>query len=123
MCFLNLTPCLFFFLQALADYRIVGLPTNIEFVRRCARHPSFVNADLDINFIEKHHDSLLPSADAIPPSSTTLAMAALASLLEDSNKRAGDATNDPKSPWSNPNVGGVSVTCTVEQLLSNNYDN
>merc|ERR1712166_378677 len=41
--------------NALAGYRIVGLPTNIEFVRRCARHPDFVSGDLDINFIEKHH--------------------------------------------------------------------
>ena len=108
---------LLIFLQALADYRIVGLPTNIEFVRRCARHPSFVNADLDINFIEKHQDSLLPSTESVPPSSSTLAMAALASLLEDSNGRRGDATNETNSPWSNPNVGGLRLSGALTSSL------
>ena len=39
---------------ALRDYRIVGLPTNIEFCRKIASHEAFVSGDLDTNFIEKN---------------------------------------------------------------------
>ena len=106
----------------MAGYRVVGLPTNIEFVRRCARHPSFVNGDLDINFIEKHQESLLPSTDKIPPSNSTLVMATLASFLEDANGRNGDATNEPNSPWSNPNVSGLRVSSSLSTSMQFDVD-
>ena len=83
---------------ALADYRIVGLPTNIEFVRRCARHPSFVSADLDINFIEKHQQALLPKFSELRPNDQTLALATLASLLEELDGRESAAAAEPASP-------------------------
>jgi len=108
--------------NALAGYRIVGLPTNIEFVRRCARHPDFVSGDLDINFIEKHHDSLLPSVDTILPSSKTLAMTALASLLEETNQRNRDVDSEPASPWSNPSVSGLRLSSGLSRGLTFDVD-
>ncbi len=98
---------------ALADYRVVGLPTNIEFVRRCARHPAFVDADLDINFIEKHQDALLPAVESMPPSDATVALTALAQVLEEVDGRvaasAASEVNDPGSPWARPALSGMRV--------------
>ena len=96
---------------ALADYRIVGLPTNIEFVRRCARHPAFVDADLDINFIEKHQDSLLPDVQSMPPSHETVALAALAHVLEEVQGRTQENAggDDPNSPWGTASLSGMRV--------------
>lgn len=49
--------------QALADYRIVGVTTNIGFLFRLVSHPAFVEAQLDTGFIEHHHDDLFPAAN------------------------------------------------------------
>lgn len=54
--------------------QVNGLPTNRDFLRRIARHPSFVSADLDTSFIEKHKDSLLA------PQAVPLGVAALAAV-------------------------------------------
>jgi 3-methylcrotonyl-CoA carboxylase alpha subunit len=96
---------------ALADYRVVGLPTNIEFVRRCARHPAFVDADLDINFIEKHQDALLPKVENMPPTRETVALVALAHVLEEvSGRTEADTGNDASSsPWISAGLSGMRV--------------
>lgn len=39
--------------QALADYQIVGLDTNIPFLQRLLVHPDFINAKLDTAWIER----------------------------------------------------------------------
>ena len=98
---------------ALADYRVVGLPTNIEFVRRCARHPAFVDADLDINFIEKHQASLLPKVEDMPPSQETVALVALAHVLEEMAGREYEAAgnDDTGSPWSRAALSGMRIGC------------
>jgi len=44
--------------NALNDYKISGITTNISFLKRLAAHPSFANADLDTGFIERHKQSL-----------------------------------------------------------------
>lgn len=38
--------------QGLEDYRVVGLPTNIEFLHRVTNNASFQSGDYDTNFIE-----------------------------------------------------------------------
>ncbi|KAL2887645.1 Methylcrotonoyl-CoA carboxylase subunit alpha mitochondrial [Ceratocystis lukuohia] len=44
--------------RALAEYEIVGLGTNIEFLKRLCQSPAFVQGDVETGFIEKHHDEL-----------------------------------------------------------------
>lgn len=99
---------------ALADYRIVGLPTNIEFVRRCASHPSFVEGELDINFIEKFKEDLLPSIAA--PSTEVTMLTALAQLLHEMGSRSGaevaGATHTQDSantPWASQALSGIRI--------------
>lgn len=54
-------------LQALDEYRIAGVRTNIDFLRAIARHKDFQRAELTTRFIEKHHDALFqqPSGEVI----------------------------------------------------------
>ena len=39
-------------LLADGDYRVVGLPTNIAFLRECVRHPAFQKGGVDTGFLE-----------------------------------------------------------------------
>ena len=61
--------------QALADYRVLGLTTNIAFLRRLARHPAFAGADLDTGLIARHQAELLPPASALPDADALVAAA------------------------------------------------
>ena len=47
-------------LQALADYRVVGVANNVEFLSRLTACPAFANADLDTGLIEREKDYLFP---------------------------------------------------------------
>src|SRR5450432_2985000 len=74
---------------ALAQYRIVGVANNVEFLGRLVATPSFANADLDTALIEREHDALFP-APALPPDEVWL-VAALAEVERDraAARRAG----------------------------------
>ncbi|MEW6163722.1 MAG: acetyl/propionyl/methylcrotonyl-CoA carboxylase subunit alpha [Pseudomonadota bacterium] len=87
-------------LQALADYRIVGVTSNVGFLSRLVACPSFARADLDTGLIERERDFLFPAAGAEPPRDAWL-LAALAELLRDRNygHAHAAASGDPHSPW------------------------
>jgi 3-methylcrotonyl-CoA carboxylase alpha subunit len=85
--------------DALAQYRVVGVSTNIAFLQRLIAHPSFAGARLDTGLIARHRADLLPPPS--PPSATILAVAALAevSRLRVRTVAAARASPDPYSPW------------------------
>ena len=60
--------------SALAQYQVVGLATNIAFLRRLVGGQAFASADLDTGLIERHRETLLPAPAA--PALDTLAVAA-----------------------------------------------
>jgi 3-methylcrotonyl-CoA carboxylase alpha subunit len=84
---------------ALADYEIVGVSTNVEFLARTVASKAFSGADLDTGLIERSRAELFP-ADA-GPSDEDLAAAALAELLAEQAQAAAaaGASADPHSPW------------------------
>ena len=86
-------------LQALAEYRVVGVANNIEFLSRLTACPAFATADLDTGLIEREKTYLFPER-AEPPSEVWL-VAALAELLRESNRarRLAEQDPDPRSPW------------------------
>jgi len=45
--------------RALGQYRIVGVPSNIEFLLACLRHEAFERGSVDTSFIEKFKGDLL----------------------------------------------------------------
>jgi 3-methylcrotonyl-CoA carboxylase alpha subunit len=90
--------------KALAQYRIQGVTTNIDFLYNLATCPAFKHAELDTSFIEKHHAVIFHNneqslADELP-------MAALYVVLskqQQAEKMAAN-TNDPYSPWNATNA-------------------
>ncbi|MBL8392430.1 MAG: acetyl/propionyl/methylcrotonyl-CoA carboxylase subunit alpha [Candidatus Accumulibacter sp.] len=86
--------------QALADYRIVGVSTNVDFLSRLVACPAFVNADLDTGLIERSRSFLFP-ARSEPPSSVFF-VAAVAGLLREHAAALAKSgrSGDPWSPWS-----------------------
>jgi 3-methylcrotonyl-CoA carboxylase alpha subunit len=78
--------------DALDEYAVIGFANNVEFLQRTARHPAFIDADIDTGFIAKHSDVLLPPLPA--PSDAALAACALVELYRVRAASANDA-----SPW------------------------
>ncbi len=84
---------------ALAEYQVVGVTTNIEFLNMIAADEAFANAELDTGFIARHEKRLFPETQAA--SDRILASAALYLLLTreaEAKKVAGNGA-DPFSPW------------------------
>jgi 3-methylcrotonyl-CoA carboxylase alpha subunit len=63
--------------QALSEYQIVGLATNIAFLKRLVEGQAFSTADLDTGLIERNHAALFPAAQAAPDGALALAAVAL----------------------------------------------
>ena len=86
--------------QALADYRIVGVSTNVAFLSRLVVCPAFTDADLDTGLIERSRDFLFP-AGSEPPRNVFF-VAAVAGLLREQAAAVTRArhSGEPWSPWS-----------------------
>ncbi len=86
--------------QALADYRIVGVSTNVAFLSRLVVCPAFADADLDTGLIERSREFLFP-AHSEPPRNVFF-VAAVAGLLREQAAALSRASHsgDPWSPWS-----------------------
>ena len=97
--------------QALAEYQVVGVATNIAFLGRLISSTAFSTADLDTGLIERNPAALFPPAEL--PSAEALALAT-ASLLQ--SERAA-ATNDP---WAQ--TSGWRMNGQLERTLSFSND-
>jgi 3-methylcrotonyl-CoA carboxylase alpha subunit len=84
---------------ALAEYRVVGVTTNVAFLQRVVAHEAFASARFDTGLIARYHAALLPPPDA--PSERVLAVAALGELarLREAAAARARASGDPVSPW------------------------
>ncbi len=85
--------------QALEDYRICGIKTNLGFLTKLAGSKSFVDFDVDTGFIERHHDQLF-SKETIDEN-RYIALAACFLTLNRQSQQAN--TNDPTSPFNRQN--------------------
>ena len=81
--------------DALGDYKIVGLTTNISFLKKVITHDAFKAGLVDTKFIQEHKDKLLTSKERIP--SDSLAIAVLYSVLAE----ASNSNSISPVPWSN----------------------
>ena len=52
--------------SALGQYEIAGLVTNIEFLKAVCNHPSFVAAQVETGFINRHSDKLFAERPVAP---------------------------------------------------------
>src|SRR5476649_1347906 len=94
--------------QALSEYQIVGLATNIAFLKRLIGSKAFSEADLDTGLIERNHDALFPALQAAPD--TALALASVALLTQEA------AANDGSGPWGN--AQGWRLNSALKRSLS-----
>ena len=110
---------------ALAETRVVGLNTNLEFLAAVAAHPAFIEASLETSFIETHLETLVQgpalASDDIP------ALAGLAALRREAKNKAqaAMASNDPHSPWLSSDAWRLQGRGYIElhfQVGDNNID-
>jgi 3-methylcrotonyl-CoA carboxylase alpha subunit len=77
---------------ALEDYEVVGLSTNIEFLKRICKSPAFIKGDVETGYIQKYHDELF-AEEAIEPE--TFAQAALGLLSKELSNTASTTVLGP----------------------------
>jgi len=85
--------------RALAQYRVVGVSNNINFLSRLVALPSFANAELDTGLIEREQGLLFPAQEAVPDE--VWLVAALAELLHEQREvnAKSAAAADRDAPW------------------------
>jgi 3-methylcrotonyl-CoA carboxylase alpha subunit len=79
--------------RALAEYRVVGVSNNVDFLARLVATPSFAGADLDTGLIEREQALLFP--DEPTPADDVWLLAALAELAP---------PGAPDAPWAAPDA-------------------
>jgi len=82
--------------QALAEFQIVGLATNIAFLKRLVEGEAFTTADLDTGLIERNTATLFPPLRPAPAGA--LALAAV-SLIESEKRQSAGASSNAFDPW------------------------
>jgi 3-methylcrotonyl-CoA carboxylase alpha subunit len=82
--------------QALAEFQIVGLATNIAFLKRLVEGAAFSTADLDTGLIERNGATLFPPSKAAP--AAALALAAV-SLIESEKRASSGVSSNAFDPW------------------------
>ena len=75
--------------QALSEYQIVGVASNISFLNRLIKSKAFSSADLDTGLIERNHQELFPAA--VTASKTMLSLVSAALL----DSERSDKVTDP----------------------------
>ncbi|KAI7871713.1 carbamoyl-phosphate synthase L chain, ATP binding domain-containing protein [Spinellus fusiger] len=86
------------FTRALEQYQVVGLNTNIDFIKKVAEHPEFIKGEVETGFIQDFEKDLLGSPPQ--PHPTTLAVVAGA-LRHQENNTIKKNDKDPYNPWAN----------------------
>ena len=84
---------------ALSNYVILGVTTNISFLRRVLAHESFIKGDITTHFIEEHPE--LFSVPSIPDEALIAAVLAETLRLapESAQVQVVSGVSDPYSPW------------------------
>ncbi|KAG2022696.1 biotin/lipoyl attachment:Carbamoyl-phosphate synthase subunit L [Coprinopsis cinerea AmutBmut pab1-1] len=82
--------------KALDDYHVVGVSTNVEFLRTLAGNSAFIEGDVETGFIPKHFQELFPPLPE--PSPEVLAQVGLFVALRDAEGH--HLRSNQTSPWS-----------------------
>ena len=93
--------------QALSEYRIGGLTTNIGFLYNLAISQSFQNGDVDTGYIEEHEAEIFRRRDTDIAYAAPLAAAAIIKLREEQAAINAHRSAEPSSPWHLNNSWGL----------------
>jgi 3-methylcrotonyl-CoA carboxylase alpha subunit len=87
---------------ALAEYRIGGTVTNLDFLYNLATSRPFLDAELDTGFIDRHAEQIFHHRPQ--DLERELPLAAIALLLHKRQAQAAPSCLDPWSPWQTSNA-------------------
>ena len=93
--------------EALSNYRIDGLTTNIGFLYNLATSQAFKNGDVDTGFIEEHHQEIFRLRDTDTDYGAPLAAAAINNLRQQQAQARAQRSGEPNSPWHLVNHWGL----------------
>jgi 3-methylcrotonyl-CoA carboxylase alpha subunit len=102
--------------QALAEFHIVGLATNIAFLKRLVEGEAFTKADLDTGLIERNSAALFPPAGPAPVDALALAAAAL--LVDEQDQAQSPNAADP---WTSSHGWRMNGTYRRHLSLTDEY--
>jgi 3-methylcrotonyl-CoA carboxylase alpha subunit len=86
--------------EALAQCRIEGPKSNVEFLERLVRHPAVVEGRIDTGYLDRHLDEFVPRDEDAPDERLLLGAVAAQLLREERRQHTqAHASDDPTSPW------------------------
>ncbi|CAB4434170.1 unnamed protein product [Rhizophagus irregularis] len=94
----NRTEALGILKRALNGYEVVGLNTNIEFLKSVVSHDAFIAGEVETGFIAKHNEELFRSKETPPH---VIIQASLSLILSELQNITNENISpfDPFSPW------------------------
>ncbi len=96
--------------QALSEYRIAGLTTNIGFLYNLATSQAFINGDVDTGYIENHQQEIFRQRDADINYAAPFAGAAILTSQQQRALASANHSSEPNSPWHLTNSWGLPET-------------
>ncbi|MDB4352137.1 acetyl/propionyl/methylcrotonyl-CoA carboxylase subunit alpha [Porticoccaceae bacterium] len=85
--------------QALSEYKIAGVTTNIPFLYNLASSQAFRRGDVNTGFIEEHEDEIFHRRQADLDYAAPLAAQAILSERKNTAQDLAEQSNEPNSPW------------------------
>jgi len=102
--------------QALSEYRISGLTTNIGFLYNLAISQAFQNGDVDTGYIEEHEAEIFRQRDRDIDYAAPLAAATILKLREQQAQMQAAHSTEPNSPWHLCNNWGLPPSALTIQI-------
>jgi 3-methylcrotonyl-CoA carboxylase alpha subunit len=102
--------------QALSEYRISGLTTNIGFLYNLAISQAFQNGDVDTGYIEEHEAEIFRQRDRDIDYAAPLAASAIFKLREQQAQIQAAHSTEPNSPWHLYNNWGLPPSALTIQI-------
>lgn len=91
-------------LRAIADYKIYGVETTLQFCRFALEHPAFIGGDFDTNFVKDHYKPELLNRP-VDEVEMAAAMAVLLKVSSSGGTQLKQTTNKPStSRWRNKRI-------------------
>jgi 3-methylcrotonyl-CoA carboxylase alpha subunit len=115
---------------ALEEYEIVGLSTNIEFLKRVCQSPAFIKGDVETGYIQKYHDELFAEESIVIEAYAQAALGLFAKDVLNQNGLSGFGPHGSSLGFSSnerlfqfhpspANTDSPTITVTVGQTGSN----
>jgi len=106
--------------QALLDYQVLGLDTNIAFLSKIVSTASFGRAEVDTGFIESHRDELFVESEQSHEQALLIAAAALIPSLP-GNPATLLVESATGSPWADKNSWRLNASVSHSIRISDDH--